>query len=225
MDALQPYLTWFIAHTYVVIFFGTIIDAVGFPFPGRLLLAAAGAFAAAGDVQLSLVIALGALGAMITDHGWYFMGPFASRRLLDLYCRVTFAAPDCVERADEYFRRFGAATIVIGRFSSGVRIFGWPLARRCGVGYGRFLAGDLVGALVWTSIWVGIGYVIGENWEPVVARVGAALLVVPLLVVATAATVLYRRARRRAAIQAESRRRRPSAPECPPAEARPRTRL
>jgi membrane protein DedA with SNARE-associated domain len=115
---------------------------------------------------------------------------------------------------------------VIGRFSSGVRIVGWPLARRCGVGYGRFLAGDLVGALVWTSIWVGIGYVIGENWEPVVARVGAALLVVPLIVVAFAATVLYRRVRRRAAIEAEaeSRRRTPSAPGCPPAEARPRTR-
>jgi hypothetical protein len=76
---------------------------------------------------------------------------------------------------------------------------------------------------VWTSIWVGIGYVIGEHWEPVVKRVGLALLVVPVILVATAATVLYRRARRRAAIEAESRRLkpRPSAPECPPAEARP----
>lgn len=223
MDALRPYLGWFIDHTYLVIFFGTIIDAVGFPFPGRLLLAAAGAFAAAGDVNLALVIALGALGAMITDHGWFFVGPFASRRLLDFYCRVTFSSPDCFRRADDYFRRFGAATFVIGRFSSGVRIFGWPLARRCGVGYGRFLAGDLVGALVWASIWVGIGYVIGDNWEPVVARLGAVLLVVPLTVVAVVATVLYRRARRRAAVEAaaESRRRRRTAPESPREEAQP----
>ena len=197
MDALRPYLGWLFAHPCAVVFVGTLIDATGVPFPGRVLLAAAGAFAAAGAVSVVVVIALAALAAVIVDHVWYFAGSLGAGPLLALYVRLARLATARPPRRLVDVRRFGTATIVIGRFFSSVRLFVWPLARRSGVGYGRFLVADAAGALAWSASWVGIGYVVGDNWEPLVSRLGVAVLLVPLAAFVT--TRLYRRARQNAA--------------------------
>src|SRR5256885_4084672 len=42
-EALQPLGAWLLQHTYLVVFVGALIDATGIPFPGRLILVAAGA--------------------------------------------------------------------------------------------------------------------------------------------------------------------------------------
>jgi membrane protein DedA with SNARE-associated domain len=201
MDVLRPYLGWLFEHTYIVVFVCTVIDATGVPFPGRIVLAAAGAYAASGEVSVLLVIALGALGAMLTDQLWYFAGSFDTKRLLRLYCRWTFSSGQCVTRTGDYFRRFGALTIIIGRFVAGVRVFAWPLARKSGIGYPRFLVYDAVGAVVWTATWVLIGWLVGDRWESVVESVGGWMIAVLLAAAAllAAVIVLRRRARHGAA--------------------------
>jgi membrane protein DedA with SNARE-associated domain len=197
MDVLRPYFGWLVEHTYIVVFVGTVIDATGVPFPGRLVLAAAGAFAAAGDVSLPAVIALGALGAMLTDQLWYFAGWFDTRRLLRLYCRWTFSSGACVTRTDDYFRRFGALTIVIGRYVAGVRVLAWPLARKSGVGYARFLFYDAVGAILWTATWVLLGWFVGDRWQSVVGSVGGWMLGILIAIAAVLGAVIALRRRAR----------------------------
>ena len=68
MDVFRSLFDAFVAHAYLVVFVGALVDATGFPFPGRLLLAAAGAYAAAGHASVTAFIALGALGALLTDQ-------------------------------------------------------------------------------------------------------------------------------------------------------------
>lgn len=203
MDVLRPYFGWLIEHTYLAVFVCTVIDATGVPFPGRVVLAAAGAIAASGDVSLGIVIVLGALGAMLTDHVWYFAGWFDTRRLLALYCRWTYSSGACVARTSDYFRRFGAVTIIIGRYVAGVRVFAWPLARKSGIGYARFVLYDAVGAVLWTATWVLIGWLVGDRWESVLESVGgwtAAILVAAGVMVALVVVRSRRRARHGTAV-------------------------
>jgi membrane protein DedA with SNARE-associated domain len=201
MDFLRPYFGWLFEHTYLVVFVSTVIDATGVPFPGRVVLAAAGAYAASGQVSLAAVIGLGALGAMLIDQIWYFAGWFDTRRLLRLYCRWTFSSEACVSRTDDYFRRYGALTIIIGRYVAGVRALAWPLARKSGIGYGKFLLYDAVGAVLWTATWVLIGWLVGDRWEAVVETVGGWLIAVFVAGAVLLAVViaLRRRARHGAA--------------------------
>ena len=194
-------MAWLSAHTYSVVFVATLIDATAIPFPGRILLAAAGAFAATGDVSATMVIALGAAGIIITDHLWYFAGSLGGDRLLRLYCWLTFSSPDCVRRTTDWFKRFGALTIVVGRFVAAVRLLAWPLARQHGVSYPVFLALDTVAALVWTSIWVGLGWFLGDRWAN--ASTEARWVGVALGAIATLAFLgfqLWRRLRHRPAV-------------------------
>jgi membrane protein DedA with SNARE-associated domain len=164
-DALQPFLDWLVRHTYAVVLVGAAIDATGLPFPGRLLLLAAGAVAAGGRVDPVLLVLLAAAGTVVADHLWYFAGALGSGRLLRLYCRVTLSSQHCQRRTRDWFRRYGALTIVVGRFVAGVRLLAWPLARDHGVGYGRFVLLDVGGALLWSGLWIGLGWLLGDHWR------------------------------------------------------------
>lgn len=197
-EILQSLTTWLVAHTYAVVFVATLIDATAIPFPGRVVLAAAGAFAAAGDVDLVLVIALGAAGASIMDHVWYLAGSRGGDRLLRLYCRLTFSSPDCVERTTEWFERYGPLVILVGRFVAAVRVLAWPLARDHGVRYPTFMALEVPAALLWTGTWVGLGWLFGARWPEASAEtrwVSVGLVGVGAL--AFFAVRLWRRARAR----------------------------
>jgi membrane protein DedA with SNARE-associated domain len=204
VNGILEHLTgWLVQHTYSVVFVSTLIDATAIPFPGRLVVAAAGAAAAAGHASVVAVIAFGALGLIIVDHVWYLARPLRSDRLVRLYCRVTFSSPDCVERTTEWFRRFGAFTIVAGRFVAVVRVLAWPMARDHGVGYPTFLALDVVAALAWSTKWAGLGWLLGARWSEASAE--ARWISVVLGVVGVLAFVtfrIWRRVRQRTAAPA-----------------------
>jgi membrane protein DedA with SNARE-associated domain len=197
MDALRPLFDWLADHTYLVVFLGTVIDATGLPFPGRLLLAAAGAMAAVGHANVLIVVALGALGAMLVDQLWYLTITRGSNWVIDTYCRLRGRERGCHDDAMDYFRRYGGISIVLGRFFTVVRVLVWPVAASHGLGYGRFVVLDMVGACVWASTWVLLGWFVGEHWEWAAKSVGgwtAGIGIVLLLALALPVVLrMYRR--------------------------------
>ena len=194
VDALT---SWLVGHTYAVVFLATLIDATAFPFPGRLLLATAGAFAAAGHASALLIIAVGAAGVIIVDHAWYWLGARAGPRLLALYCRISGLGEDCGPRSRAWLERWGSLIIVAGRFVAAVRVLTWPLARAHGVRYATFVALDVPVAIVWTAKWVVLGWLFGERWKQATTTeawwLGGG--VVALVLIAFVARRLWRRRR------------------------------
>jgi membrane-associated protein len=194
---------WLSAHTYPVVFVGTLIDALGVPFPGRLLLVAAGALAGTGGRSIVAIIVLGAMAAALMDHVWYLAGSWGGERLLRVCRRVTGRAVVDSEIARDYFTRYGAATIVLGRFFTSVRAIAWPAAAAHGIGYRKFLMLDLAAAGLWASLWVLLGWMVGERWESAAERTGLWLALTGGVLLAVmlwpVAARLYRgrRARRR----------------------------
>lgn len=184
---------------HVLVAVATLIDATGLPFPGRVLLIAAGA-STTDPWRAVTLTAAGSLGALVGDHLWYMAGRLGGRKLLTAYCRLSMGSGHCVSRTRDYFRRFGPFTVVIGRFVAGVRLLSSPLAGTGAITYPRYLAWDLVGAVVWSACFVFLGYLLGDRWRAVVERIGfgrAMLIAGLLLLVGTAATVGWRLWRRR----------------------------
>jgi membrane-associated protein len=198
MEALRPIWDFFLAHAYVTVFAVTVIDASGTPFPGRLFLIAAGAFAAGGGADVTAIVAAAALGAVVGDHIWYVLGAFGRGRLLRWYCKVSLGSGRCVDRARESFQRYGPATIALGRWMAAIRIFSVPLAAASGIRYPQFLLWDVAGAIAWAGALVLLGYALGDRWPAMVERHrGSTALLVGTLVVAVAAVVGWRLWRRR----------------------------
>ncbi|MGH7326443.1 MAG: DedA family protein, partial [Candidatus Rokuibacteriota bacterium] len=144
--------------------------------------------------------AAGAVGALVGDHLWYAAGRVGGHRLLRAYCRLSLGSGRCLSRTREHFERFGPLTIVIGRFVAGVRIFASPLAGTGVISYPRYLAFDVLGAILWASTFIALGYVLGDRWRAVVERVGMGPVIVAtvgLVLLGTATTVAMRLWRRR----------------------------
>ncbi len=186
---------------YLGLFLATLIDATGLPFPGRVVLVAAGAAMAKDWGHLAAMTAAGALGAVIGDHLWYAAGRLgAADRLTALYCKLSLASGRCEARARSRFGRFGPLAIVIGRFVAGVRILAAPMAGSGAISYPRFLLFDLIGAVAWAGLFVGLGYALGAQWRALFEHYGWGVplaAVAVLTVVGPASIVLVRLVRRR----------------------------
>jgi membrane protein DedA with SNARE-associated domain len=81
--------------------------------------------------------------------------------LFDRYCRVVHLSERRIASADRVLRRFGGLALVIGRLAAMLRIVAVPLAVSRGMSYGRFLAFDSLGAVLWTAGLVWLGRVAG----------------------------------------------------------------
>ena len=186
---------------YLGLFLAALIDATGFPFPGRALLVAAGAATAEDWGQVALMTAAGALGAVVGDHLWYVAGRLgAGDRLTKFYCKLSLASGRCEARARSRFDRFGPLAIVIGRFVAGVRLFAAPMAGGGAISYPRFLLFELIGGVAWAGLFVAVGYLLGAPARALIERHGWGVplaIIAGLTVLGPAAIILVRLARRR----------------------------
>ena len=174
------------------------IEGAGIPFPSRIILLIAATLTET-PRELTMLVLVSTLGAAIGDHAPYLAGKIAGPRLLTLYCRITLGSAQCVEKTVAYFVRHGAAAILLSRFSAqSVRIFAAALAGCGHLSYGRFLAYDVAGSMLYATALVGMGYLIGDHAAEVVKRFGGPrvfLLIGPVAMISLLAYRLWRRSR------------------------------
>jgi membrane protein DedA with SNARE-associated domain len=108
---------------------------------------------------LADMLTIGKVAAEASDSGWFFAGRAGSRRLMQLYCRVSFGSTACVARTERNLIRFGARSLVYARFVPGFRTFAAPMAGMRGLPYRSFLLYDGMGALLWACLGVTTGAV------------------------------------------------------------------
>jgi membrane protein DedA with SNARE-associated domain len=182
VPALQALLGSFSQNLYLTVFLVAAIDATGIPFPGRLLLVMAGAYASR-ESDLLLTIGLAAAGALAGDHVLYALGRLGGEKMQGLYCRWTGSGRGCIAKTREYFDRFGALAIGLGRFVFSLRLLAALLAGSGAMPYWRFLLFDALGAVAWAAALILLGWLLGRRAAELLERYASLEL---LLVVAAA---------------------------------------
>jgi membrane protein DedA with SNARE-associated domain len=193
---LGPYLDFLADHPFGVVFFASFIEAAGLPFPSRVILVLTPAFLTTESDLLRLII-VASVAAVLGDHVPYIAGRLAGPRLLGLYCRLTLASEACVETTLRYFVRFGPAALLFSRFSASVRLFASACAACGHVTYPRYLALDATGTLVYTTVVVLVGWVIGDRAVEFLTTDRRRFVFLGVVVVAFVALLAYRLWRRR----------------------------
>ena len=173
---------------------------LGVILPGEIGVVLGGVLANQGKLALVAVFAAGILGAVIGDSIGYWVGSRYGERLLR---RIPDRLLDeeKLQRAEDSVRRLGGKSVFVGRFTAALRALVPGLAGMSRLPYGRFLAWNVAGGVLWASGFVVIGYLAGSQYRRVeryANYVGLALLV--LLVV----FVLYRRHRNHASHRSDA---------------------
>jgi membrane-associated protein len=135
---------------------------VGFFLPGDSLLVTAGVFAAAGHLHLGLLLSLVSLCAVVGDQVGYWIGRRAGQALYKRSDSLLFQKRH-LERAHEFYARYGGKTIVLARFVPIVRTFAPPVAGAANMSYRRFVFFNILGGFLWVWSMVLIGYFLGSS--------------------------------------------------------------
>jgi membrane-associated protein len=156
---------------------------VGFFLPGDSLLVTAGVFAGAGHSSISTLLIFVTLCAIAGDQLGYFIGRMAGQ---SLYKREDsrFFRKRHLERAHEFYERYGGKTVILARFVPIIRTFCPPVAGAAKMSYSRYLVYDVFGGFLWVWSMTLLGYTLGRSVPNIDKRIHyviAAVIVASLL--------------------------------------------
>ena len=134
--------------------------AVGFFLPGDSLLVVSGLFAAAGKLNVALVMLAFFLGSVIGDSTGYWTGRVTGKTLFNRESSWVFK-PSRVEKARAFFEKYGVKTVILARFIPIVRTFAPLVVGATGMPFSRFLPFSIIGGLLWIPSMVLAGYFLG----------------------------------------------------------------
>ena len=175
---------------------GILVESVGIPFPGEVLLLGAAGWAVARHHSILLVVMFGFIGATAGADIGYYLGFKGGRPFVERFGSSFHIRPDHMARTELFFARHGDRAVLAGHFVLGVRTWGSMLAGMARMPFWRFQLFSALGGLAWSAVIGVAGYLLGSNLdalEAIIRGIGLAGVVVVALL-----AVILALARRRA---------------------------
>jgi len=158
VELIRDYGAWVYLILFLIIFAETGLVVTPF-LPGDSLLFVAGTLAAAGGMDIGLLILLLCVAAILGDSVNYAIGKHVGDRMVK---SGRFVRQEHVDRTHAFYEKYGGKTIVIARFVPIVRTFAPFVAGIGAMTYSKFLAFNVIGAVAWIASLVYAGYLFGN---------------------------------------------------------------
>ncbi|MGA2128258.1 MAG: DedA family protein [Xanthobacteraceae bacterium] len=170
------------SYGYVAIALIVMMESAGLPLPGETTLVSAAVYAGTRHtLQIELVIAAAAAGAIVGDNIGYWAGREFGDAVLSRWGHLI--GLDSRKRAlGRYlFARHGGKIVFFGRFVALLRALAALLAGVNGLPPIKFLLYNAAGGVVWATVFGLGGYLLGETIHRIAGPVGWAALAIALM--------------------------------------------
>lgn len=159
---IDHYGFWVYAILFVVVFCET--GLVIMPFlPGDSLIFAAGALAVAyGSFNIWVLFIVFVTAAILGDTVNYWLGNFIGPKVFKREDSRLFKKK-YLDQAHVFYEKHGSKTIVLARFVPIVRTFAPFVAGVGEMNYRKFIAYNVLGGLLWVTIFLTMGYWVGNQ--------------------------------------------------------------
>jgi len=144
-------------YHYLIQTYGYWLMAFGALIEGETFLLAGGIAASQGYFHLPGLILLAVIGSMFHDHVFYIIGHFGGRPLLHRFKVWESKSQHGLELVEKY----GVWLILALRFLYGLRTIVPLILGVSPIRYYKFLIFDLIGGVVWSSVFILGGYFFG----------------------------------------------------------------
>ncbi len=152
----------------------------GFFLPGDSLLVTAGLFAAAGHLNIALLLGELCVAAILGDSLSYAIGRRVGPTLFARDNSLLFKKSH-LERTRSFYEKYGSKTIVLARFVPIVRTFAPVVAGVGQMNYGTFLTYNIIGGVAWVFGMVCTGFFLGRVIPNVDQHVHKIILIIIFL--------------------------------------------
>lgn len=157
---VAQYGAWVYAILFAIVFCETGLVVTPF-LPGDSLLFVAGALAAAGGMQIGLLIVLLVIAAVLGDAVNYAVGAWFGPKVFR-WESSRFFNRSAFDRTHAFYERHGGKTVIIARFMPLIRTFAPFVAGVARMRYARFAMFNVSGALLWVVSLTLAGYWFGN---------------------------------------------------------------
>lgn len=145
---------------FIIIFCET--GLVFLPFlPGDSLIFAAGTFAAIGEMNFWLLLLLIIVAATVGDTVNYEIGKHFGKKIISNK-KYKLIKDENLEKADNLVKKYGGAAVFIARFMPIIRTIVPFVVGMGELHYPKFIKYNALGAIIWVSLFLSIGYLFGN---------------------------------------------------------------
>ena len=158
---------------------------VGLLAPGETAMILGGVVAGQGEISVITLIALVWVAATLGDAVSFWLGRRLGRDFLVRHGPKFRITPEVLERVEGFFDQHGGKAILLGRFVGIVRAVAPFLAGTGRMSFKRFLPYDILGAGLWATTFILLGYVFWQSLGTVLdyAKKGALGLGITITVI------------------------------------------
>ena len=140
------------------------LESACIPVPSEAIMLFAGFSVSEGELTLFGIVAAGVLGNLVGSWAAYAAGYYARLDLLEKN-RLIHVNPKHLKWADDWFARYGDATVFFSRMLPIIRTFISLPAGVARMPFWRFTALTALGCIPWIFMLTFIGKQVGDNWE------------------------------------------------------------
>ena len=169
---------------YFGVFILMMLESTMIPIPAEAVMPFAGFLAAMGKMNIILIIIISTLASLCGSLISYWIGHKYSDKVIRRFGKYLMLDESHLLKAENYFRKHGGKTIFIARFIPGIR---HVISIPAGVGkmsLKKFCLFTAIGAGLWNSFLLLLGYILQKNWEVIYSYTEILDMVVIFFIVA-----------------------------------------
>lgn len=155
---------WLLEYGSFALFGLLAVGIIAMPVPEETLMVISGLLMSQGKLSIASTPFAALLGSICGITVSYFIGKTAGSYLLHRYGRFIGLTEKKLQKAHGWFERFGTWALVIGYFVPGIRHFTGLCAGSTDLEYPRFALFSYIGALLWVSTFLSVGFFFGDTW-------------------------------------------------------------
>lgn len=181
---LNHYIALFGKQIYVILFilvFAKTAFVVLTFLPGDAILFASGTIAATGHLNFPFLLILFIIATVAGDAQNYFIGKMlgSSTNKTNKFSLLNYISKNSIEKTNKFLINYGKFAIMFSRFLPLLNTTLPFISGFTAYSFKRFITLNIVGAIFWTLIWVGAGYILG-NLTWVEAHLFISLLIITI---------------------------------------------
>jgi len=198
LEFLVHEVTAFIASLgYWGIAIGMAIESANIPLPSEVILPFGGYLVSTGQLNFFWAAMAGTLGGLGGSILSYYIGYKGGRPFLLKYGRYVGFSQKHFRQAEEWFERYGEATVFFTRMMPVIRTFISLPAGISGMNFYKFVIYSFLGSLPWCFFLTYLGVKLGENWLAIKPWFHRLDIVIVVGILVLLGWWLYRRTRKR----------------------------
>jgi membrane protein DedA with SNARE-associated domain len=187
-------LDWLAHYGALALFVMLMFGIFGLPVPDETLLTFAGVLVSRGTSPFLTMWLAGLLGGISGISCSYVLGRTTGLFVVRRYGKWLHLTEDQLERASAWLSKRGKWALTYGYFIPGFRHVTGIAAGASRLSYGIFATFAYLGACLWATSFIVLGWYVGENWQSIIALLHrGAVVVTGVLVLFVAAYLLMRR--------------------------------